>query len=173
MEREVLARGAMVLSILALVALILITPSLLGRPSPGLESVPLLVIGLSQNESAFILSVGAAVQAYRYDAILLTINGTQLWNGTRVPVNQTIVRYDNYTTQMWLPANATFTVHAYVVDDQQTYFEYNVTAHLEREASDQPVMVFAFPDEDNPSMEIRRFPPDDFRWLMPRRGALP
>ncbi|TMA01824.1 MAG: hypothetical protein E6J99_02105 [Methanobacteriota archaeon] len=59
MEREVWMRGGMVLSILALVVLILVTPSLLGRTSTELASVPLLTVRMSRNESAFIVNLGA------------------------------------------------------------------------------------------------------------------
>lgn len=173
MEREVVARVVMVLSILALVALILITPVLLGRPSPELASLPLLIIGMSRDNTTFIVDVGAAVQAYRYDAINLTIVASQPWNNSRVWINQTILLHDRYGYQTAVPSNATFTIDAYFVDNQQNYFEYNVTAHAEREPGDRLAMIFTFPLEaDNLTTVIRRHPPDDFRWVIPRRGTL-
>ena len=90
----------MVLSILALVGLIFATPDLLGRPSPGLESLPLLIIGMSRNESSFIVNVGAAVQAYRYDMIRLSFNESASF------VNGTYAENDTYGFHRWVPANA-------------------------------------------------------------------
>ena len=163
----------MVLSILALVGLIFATPNLLGLPSPGLDSLPLLIIGMSRNESSFIVNVDAAVQAYRYNEIRVSINGSQLWNNSRSWVNQTAFRNDSYAYQTWVPSNATFTVHTYLVDQLGNYFEYNVTARAKKDSGNRTVMFFTFPDEDNPSMEESRIAPVDFRWLIPRRGTLP
>lgn len=173
MEREVVARVAMVLSILALVVLILITPSLLGRPSPELASLPLLIIGMSRDNSTFIVEVGAAVQAYRYDAIRLAIVASQPWNSSRVWLNQTVLRNDTYGYGTSVPSNATFTIGAYFVDHQGNYFEYNVTARTRRDPDSRLAMVFTFPEPDNATTEITRYPPDDFRWVIPRRGTLP
>ena len=170
-EREVLARGAMVLSIFALIVLILVTPGLLGRPSPELASLPLLIIGMSRDNTTFIVDVGAAVQAYRYAVIRLAIVASQPWNSSRIWVNQSVLRNDTYGYQLWVPSNATFTIDAYFIDQQGNYFEYNVTAQVEREPGNRVAMVFTFPEPDNMTTEIRRYPPDDFRWLIPRRGT--
>ncbi|MCI4371118.1 MAG: hypothetical protein L3J78_00535 [Thermoplasmata archaeon] len=169
MEREVWTRVAMVLAILVLVALIVATPYLMGRPSPGLDSVPLLIIGMSRNESAFIVNLGAAVQAYRYDVVRLTTNGTApTSNGTHAET-------DTYGYHVWIPANGSFSVHAYLVDQHRNYFEYNVTVHTVKDASGHTVMVFTFPfEKDNSQSEVRRTAPDeDFRWGIPFRGTLP
>ena len=173
MEREVVARVAMVLSILALVVLILITPGLLGRPSPELASLPLLIIGMSRDNATFIVDVGAAVQAYRYDVINLTIVAWQPWNSSRVWLNQTVQRNDTYGLGTSVPSNATFAIDAYFVDQQGNYFEYNVTARTRKDPDSRVAMVFTFPEPDNLTTEIKRYPPDDFRWLIPRRGTLP
>src|SRR5439155_2326508 len=110
MEREVWIRGAMVLSILALMVLILITPSLLGRTSPELASVPLLTIGMSRNESAFIVNLGAVVQAYQYDIVRMTLNGSD------PSVNRTYEERDTFGFHVWVPENVSFSVHVYLVD---------------------------------------------------------
>src|SRR5437016_9491682 len=99
MEREVWIRGAMVLSILALMVLILITPSLLGRTSTELASVPLLTIGMSRNESAFIVNLGAVVQAYQYDIVRMTLNGSD------PSVNRTYEERDTFGFHVWVPEN--------------------------------------------------------------------
>ena len=157
----------MVVSILALVVLILVTPILLGRPPSELASLPLLIIGMSRNESAFIVSVGAAVQAYRYDFIRLSTNGTS------PSANVTQAENDTYGFHVWILANGTFTVHAYFVDQQRNYFEYNVTVHTEKNLQGDTVIVLTFPlEEDNPPAE-RRTPPEDYRRFIPLRGTVP
>ena len=161
-------RGAMVLSILVLVVLILITPSLLGRPSSELGSVPLLIIGMSRNESAFIVQLGAAIQAYQYAFIRLTVNGSN------PAVNGTYNETDGYGLSRWVPGNVTFSVNVYFVDRQKNYYEYNVTGYAEKDVDNRTVMVFTFPyEKDNSNAEVRRYPPDDFRQSIPRRGTLP
>ena len=169
MERETWARGGMVLSALALIVLILATPSLLGRPSPELASLPLLIIGMNRNETMFIVNLYGAVQAYRYDQVRLSMNGTD------PSVNGTIYENETFGLHTWVPANVTrFTVDAYLIDQQGNYFEYNVTTHTEKDTNNRTVMVFTFPDEkNNPGMQITRTPPEDFRWLIPWRGTLP
>ncbi len=164
------ARGGMVLSILALVGLIVVTPSLLGRPSPELASLPLLIIGMSRNnESYFLVNLQAAVQAYRYDEIRITINSSDAPS-----VNRSMVEPDTYSYHTWVPSNVTFTVDAYLIDQQGNYFEYNVTARMSKELDNRTVMIFTFPyEKDNLMTEFRRYPPDDFRWVIPRRGTLP
>jgi len=171
-ERDEWIRGAMVVSILALATLIFVTPTLIGRPPAELASLPLLIIGMPRNESYFIVYLSAAVQAYRYDEIRISVSGTNpLSNGTHVE-NET------YGLHMWVPtqvpSNGTFTVHTYLVDQAKNYFEYNVTVRADLDAG-RTVMVFTFPDEkDNPNLEIKRSPPvEDFRWVIPQRGALP
>ena len=171
MDREVWVRGAMVLSILVLVILILITPGLLGRPSSQLTSVPLLVIGMTQNESAFVVQLGWAIQPYQYDTVRLTINGSD------PSVNGSFVAQDAYGLSRSLPGNATFSLHVYFLDQampKRNYFEYNLTAHAEKDLDNRTVIVFTFPyEKDSLTTEIRRNPPDDFQKAVPWRGTLP
>jgi hypothetical protein len=168
----------MVLSILALVVLILVTPSLLGRPSPELASVPLLTIGMSRNESMFIVNVGAAVQAYQYDLVRMAVNGSD------PSVNRTYAERDTFGFHVWVPANASFALHVYLVDhadraDQRpNYFEYNVSAHREMDSQNRTVMVFTFPfEKDRQGSVVRITRPDSgdftFRLVIPSRGTVP
>ncbi|HEX9339819.1 MAG TPA: hypothetical protein VF992_01425 [Thermoplasmata archaeon] len=167
MERDAWIRSLMVITVIGLVLLILITPGLLGRPTE-LATLPLLIVGMSRNDTTFIVNVGAAVQAYRYQEIRLSINGSE------PSANQTILRLDTYEEHTWVPADATFSIDAYLVDQQGNYFEYNVTVGTEKDADNRTVMVFTFPYEsDNLTTVIRRTPPDDFRWVLPRKGTLP
>lgn len=176
-EREVWVRGAMVLSILGLVVLVLVTPVLLGRPSSELRAQPLLTIGMSRNESWFVVNLGAAVEVYRYDLIRLTINGTD--PNTNWAFRETVQETEAYGLFRRVPANATFSVNVYFVDRQQAprpknYFEYNVTVRAIQDVDQGTVMVFTFPFEKNAKgTEFRRTPPDDFRLGVPWRGTLP
>src|SRR5467141_887196 len=97
MEREVWIRGAMVLSILALMVLILITPSLLGRTSTELASDPLLTLGMSRNESAFAGNLGVVVHAYQYDNVRMKNNGSD------PPLNRTYEDRDTFGFHVWGP----------------------------------------------------------------------
>src|SRR5437879_4819929 len=154
MEREVWIRGAMVLSILALMVLILITPSLLGRTSTELASVPLLTIGMSRNESAFIVNLGAVVQAYQYDIVRMTLNGSD------PSVNRTYEERDTFGFHVWVPENVSFSVHVYLVDhvgradQRRNYFEYNVSARRETDSQDRTVMAF-YPRRASPRSNRR------------------
>lgn len=161
-------RGGVVASILVLVVLIVITPVLLGRPPSELASVPLLIIGMSEDKSDFIVNLGAAVNAYQYDLIRLTI-----FNSSDPSVNGTFSETEAYSLYRWVPGNVTFSVNAYFVDRRGNYFEYNVTTRAADE-DNRTVMVITFPDErDNVGTEIRQVPPDDYRKAIPRRGSLP
>src|SRR5437899_292645 len=125
MERDVWIRGAMVVSILALATLILATPTLIGRPAAELALLPLLIIGMPKNESYFIVYLSAAVQAYRYEEVRISVSGTN------PPSNGTQDENETYGLHMWVPtqvpSNGSFTIHTYLVDQVQNYFEYNVT----------------------------------------------
>jgi hypothetical protein len=166
-EREVWARGAMVVSILVLVVLIAVTPVLLGRPTSELESLPLLIVGLSQNRSWFIMELRSVLQPYRYDMIRLTF-----FNASVPSVNASFNVTDRYSLSHLLPVNVTFSLNAYFVDQDRNYFESNVSARVE-DMEGRPVMVFILLDEgDNGSAPRPVQPPDDFRYDVPRRGNL-
>jgi len=168
MEREVWIRGAMVLSILALVVVILVTPTLLGRRSSELASVPLLIIGMDRNKSAFIVNLGAAVQAYQYDLVRITFNGSV------ASVNGTYEENQSFGFHRWVPGNASFSVHVYLVDRERNYFEYNVSARREKDMDNRIVIVLTFPfEKDRVGTKIQTYPPDYFRQVIPPRGSLP
>ncbi len=168
-EREAWIRGVMVLSVLVLAALVVVTPVLLGRPTA--ELVPLLIVGMSRNESYFIVYAAAAVQAYQYDLIRLTFNGSS------PAVNGAFNETESYGIHRWIPvnaSNASFTVGAYFVDQSQNYFQFNVTVRLERDLQNRTRMLFTFPyEKDYVNTVVQVYPPDDFRWGIPRRGTLP
>ncbi len=160
-------RGAMVASVLILGVLIFVTPTLLGRPTSELSSVPLLIIGMTANKSSFIVYASAAVQAYQYDMIRLT------FNDSTPSVNGSAQGNDTYGIYRWVPGNATFTVDAYFVDKLRNFFQYNVTVHTGRDVDNRTFVRFTFPyEKDNLNTVILRYPPDDFRWVIPRKGTL-
>jgi hypothetical protein len=167
----------MLFSILALVALIVVTPFLLGRPNPEVTAQPVLIIGMNKNESSFIVTLRAAADGYQYDLLRLTINGSN--PSANWTFNETHNETEVYDLHRWVPGNATFSVNAYVVDRQQNYFEYNVTTRGEKDGNGHAVMVFTFPFEpDRQDEEVRRMPSEedfrrgDFRLAFPRRGTL-
>lgn len=163
--REARTRAGMVITILALLFLIFITPSLLGRP-PELASLPLLIIGLTQDESTFVVDVGGAVGAYMYANVTLEVLGID-----NASYQARVMNASAYHLHVRVPRNATpFAVHTLLVDRQDNYFEYNITASLATEAT-RLVMIFTFPDETDNRVE-RRTPPDDLRWAVPWRGSL-
>jgi hypothetical protein len=167
-EREVWVRGAMVASVLILGVLIFVTPILLGRPTPQLESVPLLIVGMSENQSSLIVYATGGLQAYQYKLIQLS------FNESTPSVNGTFREADTYGLHRWVPATANFTVDAYFRDRLGNYFQYNVTVHRETDANGRMFLRFTFPyEKDNLTTVINRYPPDDFRWYIPRRGTVP
>lgn len=169
MAPGVWVRAGMVVSILLLVVLILVTPFLLGRPPSELTSLPAVIIGMSSDEAWFVVNLGAAVNAYQYDHIRLTINGSDS------PLDGRHAENESYTLQRWVPRNGTeaFSVNVYFVDQQKNYFEYNVTASAFKDSDNRTVLFIRFPYErDNANAVVRQFPPDDFRLVVPRRGRL-
>lgn len=160
-------RGAMVASVLVLGVLIFVTPILLGHPTSELSSLPLLIIGMSGNQSSFIVYATGAVQAYQYRLIRLS------FNDSTPTVNGTFAERDTYGFHRWVPANANFTVDVYFEDRLGNYFQYNVTVHREKDMNNLTKIVFTFPYEKDPPNPVTRSPPDDFRWVIPRRGRVP
>lgn len=161
----------MVLTILVLLALILITPSLLGR-SPELVSLPILVIGLSRDNATLAVNVGGAVGWYMYENATLHVRALNPGS----TYNVTTTENETYEIHQKVPVNVTssfFRVHTLVFDPQGNYFETNVTARVYRNDEGRIVMAFTFPDPvDTNLSETLRFPPEDFRWVIPLRGRL-
>jgi len=164
-ERDSWLRAVMLVTIPGLLALILVTPSLLGR-QPELASLPILVIGMTQDKATFVLDVSGAIQAYLYANITLAVTGI-----ADPSFSDTGWELDTYNVHLRVAAaEAPFLVWAYLEDQQGNYFEYNVTVRFGLDEEDRPAMFFTFPDE--PTLdEQRRIPPDDFRVAVPLRGS--
>ena len=165
-ERQTWVQVGMVLTILLLLVLILLTPSLIGRPQE-LASIPLLIVGLSTDEGTLVLDLGAAVQAYLYRTIIL-----EIVSSPDPVVNRSVTEEDAYHVGARVPANDTlaYAVRAWFMDRQDNYFEYNVTVNTYVDADDRRVLAFGLVDEDTPST-ILVYPPGDFRWVVPPRGS--
>ncbi len=164
-------RAGMFGTIIVLVVLILATPTLLGHPSE-LSSAPVLLVAMTHAGSTLVVGVTGAVQAYLYDNITLNVSRENP-NGTSTSLGW-FAQNDTYTAELYVPAPENSTVlwiHVRLVDQQQTYFEFNVTMSLDATSTGHLTMVFNFPDVQDAAPQ-RVVPPDDFRWAVPRRGML-
>lgn len=165
-------------TIVVLVALILVTPSLLGHPTT-LASLPVLIVAMTPAADVLIIEVTAGLQPYLYANVSLAATALGPGNTTLLrEVSEGNWTYGealdvraNGTTN--LPANGTeFLVHTRLVDRDGNLFEYNLTVRTYRSANGDPVMVFRFPDDPGTG-EVQRTLPGDFRWVVPRRGSVP
>lgn len=179
MEREVWVRAGMFGAIIVLVALILITPSLMGHP-PALASLPILVIGVTPPASLapknLTVYVAASVQAYLYDNI--TVNLTTLTQGNLTADSANVTEEFTYGVEAKAPFDVArfpyYRVHVWLRDHQDNYFEYNVSVHAYADPNNlyKLTLAFQFPD-DSATTVVTRVPPDDLRVAVPRRGTLP
>ncbi len=170
-ERETWVRTAIFAAIIILVVLILVTPSLMGR-APPLTSLPILVMGVTPDQGNLTVFVAGSVQAYLYDDI--TVNVTR-FNRENVSVGWTNAS-ESYTYGIEVKAKLNLTywrIHVWLLDQQDNYFEDNVTVrvYVDPNNSYRLTLAFTFPD-DNSSMIVTRVPPDDYRVAIPRRGSL-
>lgn len=159
-------------TIIVLLAMILITPNLLGRPAE-LASIPVLIVAMTHDQARIIVDVTAAVQAYLYDKVALEVNHVMA-NGTNV----TLVRYsqnDTYNVETEVAANGTpFWIHTRLVDAQGNYFEYNLSVRTFQDPNNGYKLTMAFTFPDDPGTATRyAASPGDFRWPVPRRGMVP
>ena len=172
MEREVWLRAGMFAAIIALVILILVTPGFLGHP-PSLASLPILIVGVTPTHDNLSVYIAASVQAYLYNRI--TVNLTR-FDAANVSVGWSNVSEPySYGVDVKVPLNLTYwRVHALLVDQQDNYFEYNVSvrAYTDAHNQDRLTLAFTFPDDKSTTI-VTRTPPDDFRVAIPRRGNLP
>ena len=159
-------------TIIVLLALILITPSLLGHPSE-LASIPALIVAMTEDHTALIVDASGAVQPYLYRNVTLNVSveGANRTNAS----GGVYERNDTYSGQVFVPVNETpLWIHAKLVDQQDNYFEYNVTVFSFNDTRNQDKLTLAFNFPDDPGTATRYVvPPADFRWPVPRRGMMP
>ena len=158
-------------AIIALVVLILVTPGFMGHPTP--LTPPILIVGVTPGQANLTLYVTASVQAYLYDDITVNL--------TRLDASNASVGWANlsesytYGIELKVPLNLTFWhIHVWLRDQQDNYFEDNVTLRTYHDAGNgyRLTLAFTFPDEHS-STVVTRVPPDDYRVPIPRRGTLP
>ena len=120
------------------------------------------------------MNLGAVVQAYQYDIVRMTLNGSD------PSVNRTYEERDTFGFHVWVPENVSFSVHVYLVDhvgradQRRNYFEYNVSARRETDSQDRTVMVFTFPfEKDKKDTVVRITRPENFTQVIPPRGTIP
>ena len=167
-------RAGMFATIITLMALILLTPTLLGHPSE-LTAIPALIVAMTPDHATIIVDVTAAAQAYLYKNITLTVSHMDVTANYTNITEASFARNDSYNAALYVPANATpLWIHTWLIDQQDNFFEYNVTVSRFNDPNNggQLTMVFNFPDEPGTATRYA-VPPADFRWPVPRRGMLP
>jgi hypothetical protein len=171
-EREVWVRAGMFAAIIVLVILVLVTPSLMGHP-PSLVSLPILIVGVTPDQTNLTAYVAGSVQAYLYDRITLNVTRLNAANQSVAWANATEAY--TYGVEVKMRLNLSYwRIHVWLEDQQNNYFEYNVTvrSYVDRNNNYHLTLAFSFPD-DNTATVVTRVPPDDFRIAIPRRGSLP
>jgi hypothetical protein len=161
MRLEVVKRGAMVAVVPALLALILVTPTLMGRPTV-LSAIPALIIGLT--ESRVVIDLHGAVDHYLYDRIGLEVQGQD-----NVSFTLAAVDYESYDLQVNFSRNATraFDLFVLIADRQGVTFALNGTVF---QGTDETGDFLSMTDRDTFRTVLVR-PPADFRALVPRGEA--
>lgn len=159
-------------TIIAMVALIVITPSLLGHPSE-LTSIPVLIVAMTHDHTTLIVDVTGAVQAYLYRNVTLNVSRLAA-NGTNASVGFTS-RNETFNAELFIPLNETpLWIHTRLVDQQNNYFEYNVTVSTFNDTKNENKLTMAFNFPDDPGTATRYVvPPADLPWPVPRRGMTP
>ncbi len=158
MRAEVAKRVAMVAVIPALLAIILVTPSLMGRPTV-LSAIPALIVGLTPTE--VVLDVHGAVDQYRYASISIVLQGQD-----NLSFNRTETKLQAYDLDMSFDRNATraFDVYVLIGDRQGNTYALNGTVFTGHdEAGDYVAMT----DRDS-WRTVVTYAPADFRALIPR-----
>jgi len=158
MQLEVVKRGAMVAVLPALLALILVTPGLMGRPTV-LSAIPALVIGLT--ETRVVIDVHGAVDHYMYRSIAIELQGQD-----NVSFRMRAVERESYDLQVNLSRNATqaFDLYVLIVDRQGNAFALNGTVF---QGTDEGGDFVSMTDRSTLRTGLYR-PPADFRALVPR-----
>ena len=161
MQAEVLKRGAMVAVIPALLAVILVTPGLMGRPTV-LSSIPAVIVGLT--DTRVVIDVHGAVDHYMYRSIAISLQGQD-----NVSFVMRVIEREAYDLQVNFSRNATQAVDLYVLiaDRQGNTFALNGTVF---QGVDEGGDFVSMTDRATLRTGLYR-PPADFRALIPRGVA--
>ncbi len=158
----------MFLTIIVLMALIVITPTLMGRPT-GLSSFPVLIVAATWDQGDLVVGV-TGVQPYMYGNVTLNV--------TRAAANDTRTlawRQNNnsFGEFVYIAVNDTpLRIHVWLEDQLRNYFEGNVTVATSLNTQGKLVMSVGYPDDPNAGTTMT-VAPNDFRWSVPLRGTVP
>ncbi len=148
----------MVAVIPALLALVLVTPGLMGRPTV-LSAIPALVIGLT--DADVVIDLHGAVDHYMYRSLAIELRGQD-----NVSFRIAAVERESYDLQLNFSRNAThaFDVYVLIVDREGTTFALNGTVF---QGVDEVGDFVSMTDRSTLRTGLNR-PPGDFRALVPR-----
>jgi len=158
MRLELVKRVAMVAVIPVLLAVILVTPSLMGRPTV-LSAIPALIIGLT--DEAVVIDVHGAVDHYRYRSIHLHLQGED-----NLSFHQSLEKLETYDLDISFDRNATvaFDLYVLIADRQGNTFALNGTVFTGHDDTGDYV---AMTDRDT-MWSVVSHAPSDFRALIPK-----
>jgi len=158
MRLEVVKRAGMVAVVPALLALILVTPALLGRPTV-LSAIPALIIGLT--DSHVVIDVHGAVDHYMYTRIALSLQGED-----NVSFRRAFLMTESYDLQANFSRNDThaFDLYVLIADRQGTTYALNGTVFHGTDAAGD---FISMTNRDTQRTDVVRAPAD-FRALIPR-----
>jgi len=161
MQLEVVKRGAMVAVIPALLALILVTPGLIGRPAV-LSAIPALVIGLTG--SRVVIDIHGAVDHYMYRSISIAIRGQ---DNVSFRMGATEREWSALDVNFSRNATHAFDLTVLIQDRGGNTFALNGTAFQGRDDAGD---FISMTDRSTLRSGLYR-PPADFRALVPRGTA--
>ncbi len=158
MRAEVVKQVAMALVIPILLAVILVTPTLMGRPTT-LSAIPALIIGLTDDE--VVLDVHGAVDQYRYASVYLQVQGQD-----NLSFSWTDQKRQAYDLDTSFPRNATqaFDLYVLITDRQNNTYALNATVFLGHDPTGDYI---ALTDRGTWRTTVA-YTPSDLRALIPR-----
>ncbi len=148
----------MVAVIPALLAAILVTPGLMGRPTV-LSAIPALIIGLTERE--VVLDIHGAVDHYRYRSISIELQGED-----NLSFNRSVVKLQAYDLDLSFDRNAThaFDLFVLIADRQGNTYALNGTVFT---GHDDAGDFVSMTDRDT-WRTVATHAPSDFRALIPK-----
>ncbi len=162
MRGEVAKRVAMVAVIPALLAIILVTPNLMGHPTV-LSAIPALIVGLTPSE--VVIDIHGAVDQYRYASIYVHLQGQD-----NLSFNWTQRKTQAYDLDTTFSRNATkaFDVTVLIGDRLGNTYALNGTVFTGHDAAGDYVSM----TDRGTWRTVVTYAPADFRALI-QRGVPP
>lgn len=161
MRLEVAVRTAMVAVIPALIVLILVTPSLMGRPAV-LSAIPILIVSLT--DASVVIDVHGAVDHHRYRTIIVIIEGQD-----NVSARYNASETETFDVDLSIPRSATtvFDLSVLVASREGNTFALNATVFT---GTDEAGDFVSLVDRETMGTTIA-YAPADFRTLIPAGGS--